>query len=64
MGDLDALCIVFYPRYYEWMDGCTHLFFEKINLDLVELWKKRQLIFSLVKTSCEYVLPGITKRPM
>lgn len=57
-GDLDSLCIVFYPKYYEWIDGCSHLFFEKISLDLVKLWKNRQLIFSLVKTSCEYIRPG------
>ena len=57
-GDLDSLCIVFYPKYYEWIDGCSHLFFEKIDLDLVQLWKKRHLIFSLVNTSCEYFSPG------
>lgn len=57
-GDLDSLCIVFYPKYYEWIDGCSHLFFEKINLDLVKLWRERHLIFSLVKTSCEYFSPG------
>lgn len=57
-GDLDSLCIVFYPKYYEWMDECTHLFFDKIGLDLVGLWHKRQLIFSLVGTSCDYFSPG------
>jgi len=57
-GDLDSLCIVFYPKYYEWMDGCSHLYFEKLGLDLVGLWHSRQLIFSLVKTSCEYFRPG------
>ncbi|OGR27090.1 MAG: hypothetical protein A2277_18245 [Desulfobacterales bacterium RIFOXYA12_FULL_46_15] len=34
------------------------MFFEKISLDLVKLWRNRQLIFSLVKTSCEYIRPG------
>jgi YbgC/YbaW family acyl-CoA thioester hydrolase len=57
-GDLDSLCIVFYPKYYEWMDGCTHLYFEKIGLDLVRLWHERKLIFSLVSTSCDYFRPG------
>lgn len=57
-GDLDSLGIVFYPKYYEWIDGCSHLFFEKLSLNLVELWKTRQLIFSLVKTSCDYLSPG------
>jgi len=25
-GDLDSLGIVFYPRYYEWIDASGHLF--------------------------------------
>jgi acyl-CoA thioesterase FadM len=25
-GDLDALGIVFYPRYYEWIDAAAHHF--------------------------------------
>ena len=31
-GDLDSLGIVFYPRYYEWMDACGHLLFESLRL--------------------------------
>ena len=27
-GDLDPLGIMFYPRYYAWMDECGHLFFK------------------------------------
>ena len=57
-GDLDSLGIVFYPRYYEWMDGCSHLFFEKISREWVELCKSCQVMFGLRKTSCEYFIPG------
>jgi len=57
-GDLDALGIVFYPRYYEWMDGCGHLFFEAAGLVQGELWKGRNLLFGLVETSCKYFAPG------
>ncbi len=57
-GDLDSLGIVYYPRYYEWIDGCSHLFFEKIFPDWVELCKKQQVMFGLRKTSCEYFSPG------
>jgi hypothetical protein len=36
-GDLDPLGIVFYPRYYQWLDACGHLFFEAINLNIDKL---------------------------
>jgi len=29
--------IVFYPRYYEWIDACGHLFFESIGLNIGKL---------------------------
>jgi len=57
-GDLDALGIVFYPRYYEWIDACGHLFFEDINLNLGEVWKTRNILFGLVGTSFRYFKPG------
>jgi 4-hydroxybenzoyl-CoA thioesterase len=57
-GDLDPLGIVFYPRYSEWMDGCGHLFFERIGLPLVRLAEKRGLQFGLVETRCRYRRPG------
>ena len=57
-GDLDSLGIVFYPRYYEWIDACAHLFFESIDLRLDTLWEKRQIQFGLVETSSRYQTPG------
>ena len=57
-GDLDSLGIVFYPRYYEWIDACGHLFFESIQLDLGDLWHQRKILFGLVETSCRYFRPG------
>ena len=57
-GDLDSLGIVFYPRYYEWADACTHLFFESIGLRFDELCETRQLSFGLVETSSRYSSPG------
>lgn len=57
-GDLDALGIVFYPRFYEWFDGCGHLFFESIGLPMNELWQKKNILFVLVETSCRYFSPG------
>ena len=57
-GDLDSLGIVFYPRYYEWIDASGHLFFEAIGLNLGALWNERQIIFGLGRTSCSYHKPG------
>lgn len=57
-GDLDALGIVFYPRYSEWIDASSHLFFEALNLNLGNLWQERKIIFSLVEITCRYFKPG------
>jgi len=57
-GDLDSLGIVFYPRYYEWIDASGHLFFEAMGLTIGELWQTRGIIFGLVETSCRYFKPG------
>jgi YbgC/YbaW family acyl-CoA thioester hydrolase len=57
-GDLDPLGIVFYPRYYEWMDAHSHLFFHELGLPLGDLLRRRGIIFGLVETSCRYLAPG------
>lgn len=57
-GDLDSLGIVFYPRYYEWIDAAGHLFFEAIDLNLGQLMKTRKILFGLIETSSRYREPG------
>lgn len=57
-GHLDSVGIVYYPRYYEWIDGSTHQLFEKLSLNLVALWKTRKIQFGLVNSSCDYFSPG------
>lgn len=57
-GDLDPLGIVFYPRYYEWMDEAAHLFFETKGIDLEGLLRQRGIIFALVETGCRYFRPA------
>jgi YbgC/YbaW family acyl-CoA thioester hydrolase len=57
-GDLDSLGIVFYPRYYEWMNACGHLFFESLGLSLTALWEERQIQFGLAESFCRYPRPG------
>jgi len=57
-GDLDSLGIVFYPRFYEWMDASGHLFFEAIGLSMGDMWREKRVLFGLVETSARYQRPG------
>ncbi|MBF0525687.1 MAG: acyl-CoA thioesterase, partial [Deltaproteobacteria bacterium] len=57
-GDLDPAGIVFYPRYYEWIDGVAHLFFEHLGVDHHQLLTEEKLVFGLIQTSCRYSSPG------
>jgi YbgC/YbaW family acyl-CoA thioester hydrolase len=57
-GDLDSLGIVFYPRFYEWIDASGHLFFEAVGLTIGDMWRDRKILFGLVETSCRYQQPG------
>ena len=54
-GDLDALGIVFYPRYFEWFDGCAHQFFEVIGISHDRLWEEHGIVFGLAETQCRYL---------
>jgi acyl-CoA thioesterase FadM len=40
-GELDAMGVVFYPRYYEWIDSCGHRFFEFVGLPMMKLQQER-----------------------
>ena len=57
-GDLDALGIVFYPRYYEWFDTCAHEFFDAIGIPQDRLWKNHGILFGLAETGCRYLNAG------
>ena len=57
-GDLDALGIVFYPRYYEWFDGGAHQFFEAAGIPHDRLWKEHGLVLGLAETRCRYLSAG------
>ena len=57
-GDLDALGIVFYPRYHEWFDGCAHRFFEAAGIPHDRLWKNHGIVFGLAETQCRYLSAG------
>jgi 4-hydroxybenzoyl-CoA thioesterase len=36
-GDCDGAGIVYYPRYFEWFDACTHALFERAGLPMPAL---------------------------
>lgn len=57
-GDLDSLGIVFYPRFYEWIDASGHLFFEALGFNLGHMWQERNICFGLVGTSSTYLSSG------
>jgi YbgC/YbaW family acyl-CoA thioester hydrolase len=57
-GDLDALGIVFYPRYYEWFDSCAHEFFDVIGVPHDRLWRDHGIVFGLTETRCSYLSAG------
>jgi YbgC/YbaW family acyl-CoA thioester hydrolase len=57
-GDLDSLGIVFYPRYFEWIDSSSHLFFDAIGLNIGRIWHERDIQFGLAETSSRYHRPG------
>jgi YbgC/YbaW family acyl-CoA thioester hydrolase len=57
-GDLDALGIVFYPRYYEWIDAASHIFFDALGFNLWNLMTERKLQFGMVEAGCTYFKPG------
>ena len=40
------------------MDEATHIFFEKIGLNLLELLNRRNIIFALVETGARYIRPA------
>ena len=57
-GDLDALGIVFYPRYHEWFDGCAHQFFEAVGIPHDHLWQDHHMVFGLIETQCRFKRAG------
>ena len=58
-GHCDASGIVFYPRYYEWMDASTHLLLSRVGLDHHTLRRVHGLLGTpLVQTTARYASPA------
>src|SRR5688572_28006602 len=58
-GDCDAAGVVFYPRYYEWFDACTHSLLARVGLDHHTLRHVHDMIGApLVQASASFRSPA------
>lgn len=58
-GDCDAAAVVFYPRYYEWFDACTHDLLNGAGLDHRTLREKYGLLGTpLISASAKFLGPS------
>lgn len=58
-GDCDASGLVFYPRYYEWMDANTHALLSRVGLDHRTLRQVHGVLGTpLVQTTARYASPA------
>jgi 4-hydroxybenzoyl-CoA thioesterase len=58
-GDCDAAAVVFYPRYYEWFDACTHALLNSAGLDHRSLQEKHGLLGTpLIQASAKFMAPS------
>jgi 4-hydroxybenzoyl-CoA thioesterase len=58
-GDCDPAQIVYYPRYFEYFDGCTAALFEKAGLQKRQMLKTYQIIgIPLVDLQASFKVPS------
>jgi 4-hydroxybenzoyl-CoA thioesterase len=58
-GDCDPLGIVYFPRYFEFFDGCTNALFEHAGLPKQEMLKKYAIGgIPLVESRARFLLPS------
>lgn len=59
-GDCDPFGIVFFPRYFEYFDGCTNaLFHHALGYPKAEMLKRFQIAgIPLVQASCNFHVPS------
>jgi 4-hydroxybenzoyl-CoA thioesterase len=59
-GDCDPFGIVFFPRYFEYFDGCTNaLFHHALGYPKAEMLKRFQIAgIPLVQASCNFLVPS------
>src|ERR1044071_4611314 len=58
-GDCDPAQIVYYPRYFEYFDGCTAALFAKAGFSKREMLKIYGIVgFPLVEVNCRFMAPS------
>lgn len=58
-GDCDAAVVVFYPRYYEWFDACTHALLNGAGLGHRTLKQTYGLLGTpLIQASAKFISPA------
>ena len=59
-GDCDAFGIVFFPRYFEYFDGCTNALFQRaLGIKKPELLTRYKIAgIPLVHASCDFRVPS------
>ncbi len=58
-GDCDPAGIVYFPRYFEWFDGCTTALFARAGLRKHEMLDKFEIVgIPLVEARARFVAPS------
>ena len=59
-GDCDPFGIVFFPRYFEYFDGCTNALFQKaLGITKAEMLRRFAIAgIPLVQASCNFHVPS------
>jgi 4-hydroxybenzoyl-CoA thioesterase len=58
-GDCDPAGIVYFPRFFEYFDGCTHALFEKAGFPKAEMLKRYGLLgIPMIDTRAQFYSPA------
>jgi 4-hydroxybenzoyl-CoA thioesterase len=58
-GDCDPAGIVYYPRYFEWFDGCTAALFARAGFAKFEMLRQYDIVgIPMVDTRARFLIPS------
>jgi 4-hydroxybenzoyl-CoA thioesterase len=57
-GDCDPAGIAFYPRFFEWMDGVSHVLARELGISRDDMLPPRSLSLPLVAAAAEFTAPA------
>jgi 4-hydroxybenzoyl-CoA thioesterase len=58
-GDCDPAGIVYFPRYFEWFDGCLFALFEQAGLAQADMIARYQILgIPLVEARARFIVPS------